>query len=185
MSTSLPGGHSEWEPPDSIPNSVVKTLSADDSVGLSPCESRTLPGTCTEAPGSPADRGLSFFSGLSFPGERHEDVLPDGVPLSRIGAPQRPRKVGILNERRALHRAVSQCRRPISKEHIAQLVALRIRPRRLCSNGCSPTRFRLPYRRAVLRGAGWPKTPLERSELSIGLTRCLCSSTIRKLCSIS
>jgi hypothetical protein len=29
----LPGGHSEWEPPDLIPNSEVKTLSADDSVG--------------------------------------------------------------------------------------------------------------------------------------------------------
>ena len=28
----FPGGYSEWEPPDSIPNSVVKTLSADDSV---------------------------------------------------------------------------------------------------------------------------------------------------------
>lgn len=28
----FPGGYSEWVPPDSIPNSVVKTLSADDSV---------------------------------------------------------------------------------------------------------------------------------------------------------
>jgi hypothetical protein len=28
----LPGGHSEWEPPDPIPNSEVKTLSADGSV---------------------------------------------------------------------------------------------------------------------------------------------------------
>ena len=28
----LPGGHSEREPPDPIPNSEVKTLSADDSV---------------------------------------------------------------------------------------------------------------------------------------------------------
>ena len=32
--TSLPGGLSEWEPPDPIPNSEVKLLSADDSVGL-------------------------------------------------------------------------------------------------------------------------------------------------------
>ena len=32
--TSLPGGNSEWEPPDSIPNSEVKLLSADDSVGI-------------------------------------------------------------------------------------------------------------------------------------------------------
>ena len=32
--TSLPGGISKWEPPDPIPNSEVKLLSADDSVGL-------------------------------------------------------------------------------------------------------------------------------------------------------
>jgi hypothetical protein len=32
--TSFPGGHSEWEPPDPIPNSEVKLLSADDSVGF-------------------------------------------------------------------------------------------------------------------------------------------------------
>ncbi len=31
---SLPGGISKWEPPDPIPNSEVKLLSADDSVGL-------------------------------------------------------------------------------------------------------------------------------------------------------
>ena len=30
--TSLPGEHSESEPPDPIPNSAVKPLSADDSV---------------------------------------------------------------------------------------------------------------------------------------------------------
>ena len=29
----LPGGHSEREPPDSIPNSEVKTFCADDSMG--------------------------------------------------------------------------------------------------------------------------------------------------------
>ncbi len=32
--TSLPGGHSKRVPPDPIPNSEVKTLSADDSVGF-------------------------------------------------------------------------------------------------------------------------------------------------------
>jgi hypothetical protein len=31
--TSFPGGNSEREPPDPIPNSEVKTLSADGSVG--------------------------------------------------------------------------------------------------------------------------------------------------------
>ena len=30
----LPGGHSEQEPPDPIPNSEVKLFSADDSVGF-------------------------------------------------------------------------------------------------------------------------------------------------------
>ena len=40
----LPGGHSEWEPPDPIPNSEVKTLCADGSVLLRACQSRSLPG---------------------------------------------------------------------------------------------------------------------------------------------
>jgi hypothetical protein len=31
--TGFPGGNSEWEPPDSISNSTVKTLSADGGVG--------------------------------------------------------------------------------------------------------------------------------------------------------
>ena len=33
--TSFPGDHSRLEPPDPIPNSVVKQSSADDSVGSS------------------------------------------------------------------------------------------------------------------------------------------------------
>ena len=32
--TSLPGGHSEWVPPESISNSEVKTLCADDSAAF-------------------------------------------------------------------------------------------------------------------------------------------------------
>ncbi len=32
FATGLPGGHSEWEPPDPFSNSEVKTLSADASV---------------------------------------------------------------------------------------------------------------------------------------------------------
>ena len=31
-STELPGDNSEWEPPETIPNSEVKAFSADDSV---------------------------------------------------------------------------------------------------------------------------------------------------------
>ena len=30
---NYPGDHSEWAPPDPFPNSEVKLLSADDSVG--------------------------------------------------------------------------------------------------------------------------------------------------------
>ena len=33
FNTGFPGGNSEWEPPDPISKSEVKTLSADDSVG--------------------------------------------------------------------------------------------------------------------------------------------------------
>ena len=32
IATGLPGGHSEWEPPDPFSNSEVKTLCADASV---------------------------------------------------------------------------------------------------------------------------------------------------------
>src|ERR1039457_2569709 len=32
LATGLPGGHSEWEPPDPFSNSEVKTLCADASV---------------------------------------------------------------------------------------------------------------------------------------------------------
>ena len=49
---SLSGGNSERVPPDPISNSEVKTLCADDSVGL-PCESRSPPDVnLTEKPSS-------------------------------------------------------------------------------------------------------------------------------------
>lgn len=41
----MPGDYSEWEPPESISNSEVKLLSANDSVKLTSCQSRTLPGS--------------------------------------------------------------------------------------------------------------------------------------------
>ena len=50
-SLRLPGGNSEREPPDPIPNSEVKTLCADGSVACKPCQSRSLPGSsCKKAP---------------------------------------------------------------------------------------------------------------------------------------
>ncbi len=33
LPNDMPGGHSKWEPPDPIPNSEVKLLSADGSTG--------------------------------------------------------------------------------------------------------------------------------------------------------
>ena len=55
----LPGGHSEREPPDPIPNSEVKTLSADDSLG-SP---HVKVGHCRASIANPVDLGRrGFFS---------------------------------------------------------------------------------------------------------------------------
>ena len=61
---SLPGGHSERVPPESIPNSEVKTLSADDSAG-SP---RVKVGHCQaykSTPPAPKCRGF-YFIGYFF-----------------------------------------------------------------------------------------------------------------------
>ena len=55
----LPGGHSGWEPPDPIPNSEVKPLSADDSVG-SP---HVKVGHCQAFHTNPAERSAGFFYG--------------------------------------------------------------------------------------------------------------------------
>ena len=57
---SLPGGHSERVPPEPIPNSEVKTLSADDSAG-SP---RVKVGHCQaykSPPPAPKCRGFYFI----------------------------------------------------------------------------------------------------------------------------
>ena len=61
----LLGGLSELEPPDSIPNSVVKQLSADNSVAL-PCEGRSPPRLFLIAnPRRNAYWGFVFYS-ISF-----------------------------------------------------------------------------------------------------------------------
>ena len=62
--SGLPGGHSKWVPPDSIPNSVVKTLSADDSVGpphvkVGHCQAFKL-----QKPRYPSNIGVFLFSFL-------------------------------------------------------------------------------------------------------------------------
>ena len=63
FSTSLPGGNSEREPPDPIPNSEVKTLSADDSLG--PPHAKV--GHCQafiQTPSLPWSLGVYFFEFL-------------------------------------------------------------------------------------------------------------------------
>ena len=58
--TVSPDDHSEREPPDPMPNSEVKPLSADGSVEFLPCESRSSSGTYTEPPLQPSCSGGSL-----------------------------------------------------------------------------------------------------------------------------
>ena len=55
--TSLLGDHSEREPPDPIPNSEVKPLSADDSVAV--CHAKV--GNCQALKTKPNPNRLGFF----------------------------------------------------------------------------------------------------------------------------
>ena len=62
---SLPGGHSERVPPEPIPNSEVKTLSADDSAGsprvkVGHCQAYKLPPSALKC------RGFYFIGGIEL-----------------------------------------------------------------------------------------------------------------------
>ena len=62
IATGLPGGHSEWEPPDPFSNSEVKTLCADASVDfvdvkVGHCQALDL----METKPSPVKTGGGFF----------------------------------------------------------------------------------------------------------------------------
>src|SRR5437016_11035927 len=59
-SNSLPGGHSEREPPDPIPNSEVKTLCADGSVPFRHARVGHRQASNKEAPRS-SDLGAFFY----------------------------------------------------------------------------------------------------------------------------
>jgi hypothetical protein len=70
--TVLPGGHSEWEPPDPFSNSEVKTLCADASVDfvdvkVGHCQALNL----MKIQPSPAKVGEGFFVGV--PRRAHRD----------------------------------------------------------------------------------------------------------------
>ncbi len=65
MRASLPGGHSGREPPDPIPNSEVKTPSADGSVGSPHVRVGHCQALNTKPPISKEVGGFSFgVSGL-------------------------------------------------------------------------------------------------------------------------
>jgi hypothetical protein len=61
----LPGGNSEWEPPESIPNSEVKTFCADDSVGSPHVKVGHCQAFIREAP-SVADGAFFLFFDLKI-----------------------------------------------------------------------------------------------------------------------
>ena len=59
----MPGGHSEREPPDPIPNSEVKLLSADDSVGFPHVKVGHCQAFISE---TPTNFGRGFFFQVSY-----------------------------------------------------------------------------------------------------------------------
>src|SRR5260370_6173709 len=90
--TVLPGGHSEWEPPDPFSNSEVKTLCADASVDfvdvkVGHCQALNLMKTKP----SPTQVGEGFFisGGLSCQYPTFKPYGPDhegGVAGREVGA---------------------------------------------------------------------------------------------------
>ena len=73
LPTSLPGGQSKREPPDPIPTSEVKPLSADDSADYL-CESRELPGSNCKTPVS-IERGFFFGRDILLRSPKPADAL--------------------------------------------------------------------------------------------------------------
>ena len=61
----LLGGDSEWEPPESISNSEVKTLSADDSVGLPHVKIGHCQASNYNPPVPELHRGVLFLCGFA------------------------------------------------------------------------------------------------------------------------
>src|SRR5258708_30178407 len=97
--TVLPGGHSEWEPPDPFSNSEVKTLCADASVDfvdvkVGHCQALNL--MKTKPPPTKVDGGFFVWfkiiihadhaRGGVVPPIESVDVLIVGAGLSGIGA---------------------------------------------------------------------------------------------------
>jgi hypothetical protein len=96
--TSLLGDHSEREPPDPIPNSEVKPLSADDSVAV--CHAKV--GNCQApypSPGPHTAPGL-FYARKAMPGRPapkarcnkrrpNPQVTPPASTLAKVGCLRR------------------------------------------------------------------------------------------------
>lgn len=80
-STSFPGGHSEREPPDPIPNSEVKTLCADGSVPFR----HARVGHCQGPKENPRSREVPGVFALNFPLARMTPGALRGRPGDGIG----------------------------------------------------------------------------------------------------
>ena len=106
VSTSLPGGNSEREPPDPIPNSEVKTLCADGSVAAS----HARVGHCQASSANPSPgnrRGVLRFWASRISRPRWRATLH-----SRISGPMRSTEpFEFLENARAARRAVCRCHR--------------------------------------------------------------------------
>src|SRR5471030_1235388 len=87
LATVLPGGHSEWEPPDPFSNSEVKTLCADASVDfvdvkVGHCQALNL----MKNEPSPVQAGEGFFVALDIgPQGSRLDARPLARVISRRG----------------------------------------------------------------------------------------------------
>src|SRR5580704_7719485 len=86
FATGLPGGHSEWEPPDPFSNSEVKTLCADASVDfvdvkVGHCQALNL----METKPPLAKAGGGFF--VCAPGRAHGRTIESGPTISFESGP--------------------------------------------------------------------------------------------------
>jgi hypothetical protein len=81
VSNSLPGGHSEREPPDPIPNSEVKTLCADGSVPFR----HARVGHCQALDEEPLLGNQQGFSFASVRGDRDAEVFAQHVDYGAGG----------------------------------------------------------------------------------------------------
>ena len=122
LATDMPGGHSEWEPPDPFPNSEVKTPCADASVDfvdvkVGHCQALDLMQTGEAPDGKPPGVFLLcageiprrvFINGVVQRQNRCEDC-ERAVPATVHGLKPRS-EVGLAWTTSSSHKQSSRCR---------------------------------------------------------------------------